>query len=415
LRILYLAHRIPYPPDKGDKIRSFHEIKHFSRRHEIQVLAFGDDGRDAEYSEALGKYCQTVTVIPLHPRYQRVRALASMLVGNPWTIGYFSSPQMESAVRKALSSTHFDVIFVFSSSMAPYVAGVDDIPKILDFVDSDACKWLQYAQFKPAPASWLYSYEGKKLGRFEKEMVEAFDVSTFVSSREARYLSGGNSKPKIRFVQNGIDIEYFSVPRAQQPANTIIFTGAMDYFPNIDAVSFFARDVLPIVRRAFPDAQFLIVGSRPAGAVQRLSALPGVQVTGAVPDVRPFLAKSKVAVVPIRISQGIQNKMLEALAAGLPVVTTPAAAEGLKLTSNLPVAIAEDAATFADRVIEFMRRPATASQIAACRHNLKQDYDWDTNLSTFDTLLEVSISKAGTDPGAARILRPAVSPPVNQH
>lgn len=380
-KILFLSHRVPYPPNKGDKIRSFHEIKHFRKNHEVHLLAFCDDAGELSYVDELKRYCRSVTLIPLRPLRQRMNALLSMIQGKPWTIGYYENPQMRKAVREQLGSTSFDLIFAFSSSIAPYALMAPSIPKVLDFVDSDAMKWRQYAMFKAAPASWLYTYESGKLARFEQDMVRRFDASVFVSAREAGHLTG-----KIHFIQNGIDLEYFADIQPQRSSNTIIFTGAMNYFPNVDAVTYFAIDIFPMVRSACADAEFLIAGSRPTSSVRQLGNLPGVTVTGTVPDIRPFLAKSKVAVVPMRISQGIQNKILEALAAGLPVVTTPTAAASLDQTSDVPIAIVGKSNSIAGHIIGFLQKSLTEEQISYSRHYLKQRYDWNTNLSVFDSI-----------------------------
>jgi sugar transferase (PEP-CTERM/EpsH1 system associated) len=392
LRILFLSHRVPYPPNKGDKIRSFNELKHFSRHYEVDLLSFCDNPEEISHAEALRKFCRNVILIPLNRRFQQVRALRSMLQGKPWTLGYFSSPEMRAAVHEFLSAGRQDAVFVFSSSMAPYVASAAQIPKVLDFVDSDASKWLQYAQFKPLPASWVFAYEGKRLADFERQMVQAFDASVFVSARDATQLLNPEHRQKIHVVQNGIDLEYFSLSKPAEASSIIIFTGAMDYFPNVDAVTFFAGSVFPLVRSRCPDAEFHIVGSRPAPGVRRLGDLPGVTVTGTVPDIRPFLAKSKVAVIPMRISQGIQNKILEAMAAGLPVVTTPAAAAGFASIGEMPLAVAASAEDFAGHVVQFLREPLPLIRAQACRDYLGRHYNWDTNLSMLDELLNLAVA-----------------------
>jgi sugar transferase (PEP-CTERM/EpsH1 system associated) len=298
---------------------------------------------------------------------------------------------MRAAVRRRLRTSKFDAIFVYSSSMAPYVSSENGFPKFLDFVDSDGSKWLQYAWAKSIPASWLYAYEGRKLMRFEKEMARLFDASIFVSSREATHLMDEEYRGKIHFIQNGIDLDYFTGIRTREPSNTVIFTGAMDYFPNVDAVSFFTREVFPLVKRRIPDARFVIVGSNPSGAVNALGGIPGVTVTGAVPDIRPYLVDARVAVVPLRISQGIQNKILEALAVGLPVVTTPNAAGGLQGVHELPVTVLEEPGPFADEVAKFLLDyTSTPQRIARTREVLAKHYDWSANLAKLDTLLPQS-------------------------
>ena len=388
LRILFLSHRIPYPPDKGDKIRSFNEIKHLSIRHEIHLLAFYSYPEEIQYSGELQRYCRSVTLIPLVRCKQSFRATSALLRGQPWSLGFFSDPLMRKAVRDKLAGFSFDLIFVFCSSMAAYAREAAGIPKILDFVDSDALKWGQYSQARRPPARWLYKYEARKLSGFEREMIGEFDCSVFVSPAE---ISGGahNLNAKIAFIQNGIDLEFFKPPLTNQSASSIAFTGAMDYFPNVDGVRFFAKEIFPKIREAHPEAKFIVIGSRPAAGVRKLSSTPGITVTGSVKDVRPFLSQCRVAVVPLRIAQGIQNKILEALAVGLPVVSTPLAAGGLEGMKELPLTIASDPDSFAKRVIEYMSdAPISQETVNACRQHLRNHYDWETNLTALDKIIE---------------------------
>jgi sugar transferase (PEP-CTERM/EpsH1 system associated) len=392
LKILFLSHRVPYPPNKGDKIRSFHEIRHFSKKHEIHLLAFCDDPDELVFDQPLKKYCSDVTLIPLNCRRQRILSILSMLRREPLTKGYFSHPQMWEEVGNRLNRFQYDAIFVYSSSMSPYVANIKGIPKLLDFVDSDASKWLQYADYKAVPMNWLYSYEGMKMVEFEREMVRAYDASIFVSARETRHLLDHDCRDRIHFVQNGIDIEYFSDVRPEKSSDIIIFTGAMDYYPNIDAVTFFADDIFPQIRSVCPTVQFLIVGSRPTPAVRRLGSRDGITVTGTVPDVRPYMQKAKVSVVPMRISQGIQNKILEAVAAGIPVVTTSAAAGGFSSTAKMPITIADSAGDIAENTIRLLGESLSADRIDACRNYLNNNFNWDKNLLAFDGIFNQAVS-----------------------
>ena len=389
MKILFLSHRVPYPPDKGDKIRSFNEIKYLSRKHELHLLAFCDTPDELAFSDQLRDFCHSVTLIPLRRIRQRLTAAKYMFERKPWTLGFYADPAMQEAAAKKIDSTSFDILFVYCSSMAPYVADIPSIPKVLDFVDSDGSKWRQYASFKPAISRWLYQYESKKLIEFETLMVHKFDRSIFVSPRETPHLQ---AQGKIQFIQNGIDLDYYAVGPHEPSIAKIIFVGAMNYFPNIDAVCFFARKILPRIRQK-RDVQFIVVGSNPSRSVKRLSRIAGVTVTGRVHDVRKYLKDSRVAVVPMRIAQGIQNKILEALAAGLPVVATAAAAGGLKSLSGLPVCVADDPANFADRVLQFLDRPPSPDQLCSCRDHLKRYYSWETNLSSLDDLFDQLIPK----------------------
>jgi sugar transferase (PEP-CTERM/EpsH1 system associated) len=291
-------------------------------------------------------------------------------------------------VEKLLAERAVDAIFVYSSSMAPYVESVGSIPKILDFVDSDAGKWSQFAAAKRAPFNWIYGYEARKLKRFEIRMINTFDRCSFVSPRETDHLSLDRMSRQPVYVQNGIDLEFFHAPRRAADSHTILFVGALDYFPNVDATTFFATEVFPKVREKFPRADFLIVGSRPTGRVLKLARRPGVTVRGDVQDVRPFIAQARVSVAPLRISQGIQNKVLEALAAGLPVVASQNAAAGLTSTHGLPLAIARDADAFAESVCEFLAQPPlTPERITTCREQLRRYHDWSTNLGALENLI----------------------------
>jgi sugar transferase (PEP-CTERM/EpsH1 system associated) len=387
MKILYLAHRIPYPPNKGDKIRSFHEINHLSREHELHLLAFCDNAEDLQYAQHLENYCRSVTLVPINPFIQKLKAGISILAGRPFSLGYFDSTRMKRAIQRELANHRFDLIFVYCSSMAPYVEAIRGIPKILDFVDSDACKWAQYAAVRKGPMRWTYGLEAERLKRYETQMIEEFDFSVFVSPREADHLSR-RQQNRVLFIQNGIDLDYYRPERRSHASRDIIFTGVMDYFPNVDAVTYFAHEIFPSLRQRFPDARFVIVGSNPVPAVRKLAALPGVVVTGTVPDVRHFIAQSRVAVAPLRISQGIQNKILQALAGGLPVVASPNAVAGLPHLTRAPLTIAENSQAFIAAVGEYLSRPMLSqAEVRSCHHALKQHHDWAKNLNAFQAAM----------------------------
>jgi polysaccharide biosynthesis protein PslH len=389
VKILYLAHRVPYPPNKGEKIRAFNELRHFSKKHEVHLAAFYDRPEDGSHAESLRSYCRDVLLVPLRPAQQMLRAAASMLKGQPWTLGYFHSPMMRRMVESKLKDIRFDAIFVYSSSMAQYVLHADGIPRILDFVDSDATKWGQYAGHKPAAVSWLYRSEHRRLAEFERAMAERFEASVFVAAREADHLvRNGGPADKLHFIQNGIDLDFFQPQAVADGPPAIVFTGAMDYFPNVDAVVFFSKQILPRIQARRADAHFVIVGSSPTAEVLGLEKLPGVRVTGGVKDIRPYLAGAAVSVVPLRISRGIQNKLLEALAMGVPVVATSNAADSIRGLESLPVTVANSPEEFAEGVLRSLDRRLTPEEIEQCRSHLGKYYNWEVNLESFERLLE---------------------------
>jgi sugar transferase (PEP-CTERM/EpsH1 system associated) len=350
-------------------------------------LAFCDNPDEIRYAKELQEYCKTVVLMPLSRWKQCLRAGFAMLCGKPWSLGYFSEPRMKKEVADRLARLSFDLIFVYCSSMAAYAVEAR-IPKMLDFVDSDSLKWRKYAEFRRPPQSWLYGYEARKLSSYELEMIEEFDLTLFVSRMEVMGRSIEELDRKVVFMQNGIDLEFFKPPSVRGNEPTIAFTGAMDYYPNIDAALYFAHEIFPRVRSVYPNARFIIIGSNPAVEVQKLASVPGITVTGTVEDVRPFLAQCQAAVVPLRIAQGIQNKILEALAFGLPVVTTPVAAGALAAEKGLPIAVAANPEEFAHKVTQYIRNaPLSPGEIDTCRQHLKMQYDWDTNLAVLDQLI----------------------------
>ncbi|MDI9612018.1 MAG: TIGR03087 family PEP-CTERM/XrtA system glycosyltransferase [Acidobacteriota bacterium] len=401
LNILFLSHRVPFPPNKGEKIRSFNELRHLSRNHQIHLLAFCDQPDELGHARELQKYCRTVTLIPLNRHVQYLRAATAMLRGRPWSLGYFNSPRMYTALQDLMRKESIDRIFVYCSSMAGYVEDIKGIPKILDFVDSDALKWRQYSEKRSAPSAWLYAYEARKLLQYEHHLIQTFDHSIFVSSRELSGHELKTSQDKVSFIQNGINLDFFKPGggAGPSPGPGIAFTGAMDYYPNIDGVLYFANEIFPEIQKQCADAQFFIIGSRPVNSIRKLASIPGITVTGTVDDVRPFLSQCRVAVVPLRIAQGIQNKILEALASGLPVVTTPIAAGSLGNNPELPVTLASSPKLFAKHVLDYIHKaPLSSDAIQTARDYLSNHYSWHSNLAALDEIISAPLSNKKTGP-----------------
>ncbi|MDH3979102.1 MAG: TIGR03087 family PEP-CTERM/XrtA system glycosyltransferase [Gammaproteobacteria bacterium] len=394
--LLFLAHRIPYPPNKGDKIRSYHILKHLARSYRVHLGAFVDDPDDWKYRDKLEEICASTCLLPLHPLKARARSLTGLLSNSAMSVSFFRDHNMQQWVNARLEQDSLQRIFVFSSPVAQYVMNsqASSCRRVVDFVDVDSDKWKQYAQHKRWPASWLYRREAERLLAFEKNVATLFDASIFVSSAEAALFRRLVPEVSARtgFLDNGVDRDYFSPERnydnpCDEQAKIIVFTGAMDYWANVHAVQWFALHVLPRVREAVPAAKFVIVGARPASEVQRLASVPGVEVTGAVPDVRPYLAHAYVAVAPLRIARGVQNKVLEAMAMAKAVVASPAAVEGIEFNNPAELRVADSEQQFAEQVIQFLcdDKPAVARD---SRQWISDRYDWNNNLSRVGGLLE---------------------------
>jgi sugar transferase (PEP-CTERM/EpsH1 system associated) len=389
--LLFLAHRIPYPPNKGDKIRSFHLLRHLGKRHEVHLGAFVDDPDDWQYRDALEPYCASIRLLPLNPRRARLASLVGLLTGEALTLPYYRNRELARWAQELADAGKVARGVAFSSAMAQFMpTGLSR--RVLDMVDVDSDKWSQYAATQRWPLAWVYAREGRKLAEWEARVAQDFDATLLVSRDEAALLQrrAPAARHKIGVFENGVDADYFS-PARDYPnpfapgVQGVVFTGAMDYWPNIDAVTWFAERIFPAVRHAEPAAQFTIVGSRPGEAVRSLARQPGVVVTGSVPDVRPYLAHAACVVAPLRIARGVQNKVLEAMAMARPVVASTQAAEGIRAEAGRDFFLAEGEAEFAHAVVA---RLQTFSPVACARDCILAHYDWARNLGAIDPLFE---------------------------
>jgi len=401
--VLLLVHRIPFPPDKGDKIRSWHLLEHLAQQVQVHAAYFIDDESDLQYVGKVDAVCASTCHIVVQPLLARLKSLTGLLFGRPLTLDYYYHPAMRQWVDDTIALHKIRHIVVFSSAMAQYVEQQADTRRIIDFVDIDSDKWLQYAKKKWWPLKWLYQREATRLLQYERKIAALFDYSLFVSRHEAELFRqlAPESAAKIGYFSNGVDTDYFS-PDVMLPSpyptsrKNIVFTGAMDYWPNCDAVEWFAHDILPLIRDQHPDADFYIVGARPGKAVRELALLDGVFVTGTVPDVRPYLCHAQAAVAPLRIARGIQNKVLEAMSMARTVVVTPDALEGIDAASDEEILLAKNEMQFATHVCNLFN--GTQKDLgAAARRKMISVYGWEANLSAFDRVLMVPDPVAGGD------------------
>ncbi len=387
--LLFLAHRIPYPPDKGDKIRSWHLLRHLSDKWRIHLGAFVDDPDDWRHVAVLQDVCADVKLLPLNPRTGKLRSLTGLLTGEALTLPYYWDKRLSDWTRAKLDAG-VDTAMVYSSAMAQYVMAASHCRRIMDFVDIDSDKWRQYAPTKSWPLSWLYRREGRCLLAWERKVAADFNAGLFVSESEAsdfRRLAP-ESAVRISHFNNGVDADYFSPERAYpnpypDGAQVLVFTGAMDYWPNINAVTWFAVEVLPLLRQRYPRAIFYIVGSRPTPEVKAL-ANDHVMVTGRVEDVRPYLAHAAAVVAPLRIARGIQNKVLEAMAMAQTVVSTPQALEGIAAKLEEEILRADSPDEFA---VAVGRALSGVRCGPAARQRVVGDYSWDASLARVDAWL----------------------------
>lgn len=396
--LLLLVQRCPYPPNKGDKIASWHLLKYLAARYAVHLGTYIDDPHDWQYANVLRQHCASTYLAGLRPDWSKVKSLTGFVTGEALSVAYYRHAGMQRWVDARLNQG-VERIVVFSSAMARYVTQAEDRIRVMDFVDLDSDKWLQYARASRWPMSWVYRREGQRLLQWERRIAAGFDASLFVTEAEAadfRRLAP-ESAAKVGVLSNGVDAEYFT-PAADYPnpfapnGKQIVFTGAMDYRPNIDAVVWFAREALPLIQRRQPDAGFCIVGSRPGPDVRALEQLPGVLVTGRVDDVRPYLAHAAVVVAPLRMARGIQNKVIEGMAMGRTVVCSPQGHAGISAVDGEEVLVADGPQAFADSCLRVLDGLDLGP---AARQRVLADYDWDARLARLDTLLADDTPRAG--------------------
>lgn len=387
--ILFLAHRHPFPPNRGDKIRGYHILRHLARRHRVHLIAFADDRRDLDQARGLDDVVASAQIFWRgKPRWRA--AAEALALGRPVSLTAFHQHAVARAVRTLLTDRPIELIYVFSGQMAQYLPLATDARVIMDFVDMDSAKFDAYGAGHGAQAAMMRR-EGRLLFAFERDIAARAEASLFVSDAEAAFFRARAGVDRVHAVENGIDTDFFdpaaTFPTVDGQAPLVVFTGEMDYRPNIEAVSWFARDVMPLLRHRHPDLRFAIVGRAPTEAVRALGQMPGVVVTGEVADVRGWLAAAQVAVAPLKLARGVQNKVLEAMAMARPVVASPAAAEGIDHNGALRVA-ASPAETSA-AIGALLNNPGEAAALgSAARARVIARYGWDARLAPLDALID---------------------------
>jgi sugar transferase (PEP-CTERM/EpsH1 system associated) len=395
--LLFLAHRIPYPPNKGDKVRSWHLLRYLSNRYNLHLGCFIDDEADWQYATHLRERCGECCFLALSPARAKLRSMSGLYTGAPLTLCHYRDRAMAAWVDGLFAQRPVERVFVFSSAMAQYaIQGQrSGVRRIIDFVDVDSDKWRQYAARKRWPLNRIYARESHALRAFDVSVAATFDASLFVSQAEADVFCtfAPEIAHKVFTVRNGVDFEFFSPDRGYEDPfggrpHVLVFTGAMDYWANVDGVAWFARQVLPLVRRRVPGAEFYIVGARPTAEVLRLARLPGVTVAGRVPDVRPYLAHAAAVVVPLRVARGVQNKVLEAMAMAKPIVATPQALEGIDARPDQEVLVGKHSEGFAQITASLLaeRRRGTLGHKA--RAHVVKHHNWTAQLSSVEAILE---------------------------
>jgi sugar transferase (PEP-CTERM/EpsH1 system associated) len=394
---LYLAQRVPYPPNKGEKIRSFHQIEYLlQNNHKISLACPYDESTDLDNIAQLeSKLNISVISERLSPKY--IRYSAGLLLHKPLSVSNFYSKKLQQNVDQLILKNAFDNIVCTSSSMAEYIFKSEALPKlnprprlIMDFMDLDSDKWRQYSKQSSLPMKWVYARESNLLSKYEHRINDLFDSCFFISQDEVDLFCKLNSSDKKPVsIGNGIDMTVFR-PAQTPPQNNhpvLIFTGVMDYKPNVEAVTWFADKVWPRITGKYPQARFVVAGMNPVQSILELKKKKGIEVTGFVDDILPYYHQSDIFVAPLRIARGVQNKVLQAFSCGLPVIATSMGAEGIEYQNGTNILIADSAEDFFSQLDELVTNRDLFHEIRKNALDLVRDrYSWEGQLEKLSEL-----------------------------
>jgi len=383
VNILFLSQRVPYPPNRGDKITTWRLIERMGRSHRVRIAAFAHDAGDRKAAEELRGKGFEVAVFPPTPRW---RALPLLLGSTPLTLGVYGSRALRAEVDGCIGG--MDLAYAYSSSMGAFFLR-HSLPRVMHFAELDSDKWRQYADKTRFPLTWVYRREWRTLRAFESELAHAVRENVFCTPLEQRVFEAAIPGVPSLVMRNGVDLAHYRPSAEPAEPGLLVFVGVMDYYPNVEGIAWFSRAILPEVQRRVPGTRLAIVGAHPTAEVRALARLPGVEVTGFVDDPRTHLSRAAVSVAPLRIARGIQNKVLEAMAMGLPVVGTRSATQGVEGLPERDYLVAESAEEQAAAICGLLREPERARDLGRrARAFVEANYDWETCLRPLDSILE---------------------------
>lgn len=387
-RVLLLTHRTPFPPDRGDRIRSYHLLRALSRRFAVSLACTSDEPVTVAQQRELEKHTRQLAIARIQASTARWRGVRALMMGKAGTPAAFYEPVLADTIAAWHRAQRFDAVVVFCTGMWRYLSVLSPRPRVqvLDMVDVDSLKWAAYARNTRSPMRWIYQAEAQRLRELEIVAAHNMNAITLISDAEVdayhRHVLGRRpTRARVFAATNGVDLRYFH-PLPDPGMPTLGFVGVLDYPPNVEGITRFVHDVLPAVRQRVPDAKLLIVGRNPTRAVQRLGRQPGVEVVGPVADVREAIARCSVMVAPLPIARGVQNKVLEAMACARCVVASPQAFEGIHATPNRHLVVADESAQWTAALARLLTDVPLRQRMAQlARRQMEQHYRWHVTLA----------------------------------
>ena len=397
-RVLYITHRVPFPPDKGDRIRNYHILRQLARHHIVDLACLADEPVSDDTRKTLAELCDRMSIIPVSRFGRLVTAGLSVCSGRSISEGAFWSSELQRIVQDWHREKPYDAAIISASSLVPYLRtpAFAKVPAFVDVVDLDSQKWRDFAATASWPKSWLYRWEGARVRSVEADLLKWAEAATLVSRAEADLFDTVAGTGSATVATNGVDLEYYQ-PGDGPTQRACAFVGALDYLPNVDAAIWFADEVWPQLRAKHPDAEYWLIGRKPTAAVQALATRPGIRLIGQVPDVRPHLAAAAVAIVPMRLSRGLQNKVLEALAMAKATVVAPPALAALKTVPGTHLLSAETAHEWVEAVSGLFDNPERRRELGrAGRQFVEEHHHWETCLRPLTDRIRAAICKRDT-------------------
>jgi len=368
-------------------------IQHLSKNHDVTVISIVRSKEEALEGAGIKDYCAKYIMVNFNNAISWLRTILNLLTFKPSSFGYFYSRTMKRAVKREVVSDKYDLIFVHCSSVASYVEDVEGIPKIMDFGDMDSQKWMDYSKFKPFPFSLGYKLEGMKLEAEEKRLARRFTYSSCTTRAELETLNSYGATHNTFWFPNGVDYNFFHPATTKYIKNSICFIGRMDYYPNQECMIDFCKNVFPKIKENVRDAKLTIVGANPSNQILALSELPGVEVTGSVDDVRSYVLSSAVNVAPLNIARGTQNKILESMSMGVPVISSRLAAMGIDAIPGEHLLVADTPDDYVTTILHLFNHPDERDRLSRDgRARMLSHHDWKNSMEKLDVLIEKCIS-----------------------
>jgi sugar transferase (PEP-CTERM/EpsH1 system associated) len=395
MKVLFVCHRVPFPPKRGGKIRPFNVIRHLHESgHQVTVASLARTQAEAVEAEGLAAHCTSRIVEIVDDMTAWPRMVAWLPTTRPSSFGYFYSRRLKKRIDAELATGAYDLIFVHCSSVAPYVADARGPFKVLDFGDMDSQKWREYAQHRAFPLSAGYWLEAAKLERTERALAAKFDLATCTTQAEMESLRALGANGPTAWFPNGVDTDFFKPLDDRYEPDLVTFIGRMDYYPNQQAVARFCAQVLPVLQRRRPGTRFTVVGADPSVEIRDLGKLPGVTVTGSVADVRPYVRRSALTIAPLQIARGTQNKILESMAMGVPVVCSRQAAGGVDAVPGEHLLVHDDNEQLIEATVTVLDSPELRHRLAAAgRARVLSNHSWPGSMRRLDALVASQIGK----------------------